>query len=73
MLAFVMWVLRDTTLLLNLNLNLNLGSGSTQFRLHKLNFDSVLAQFRFELISELNFGNTSVCPPALGDAPQCLI
>src|SRR6266481_9075346 len=46
---------------LSLNLNLNLKFSLVQFGLRKLNRGSVRVQFRFELISELNFGSTIPC------------
>src|SRR6266481_9981726 len=46
---------------LSLNLNLNLKFGSVQFGLCKPNRSSVRIQFRFELISEPNFGSTMTC------------
>src|SRR6266481_1844079 len=44
---------------LSLNWNLNLQFSSVQFRLCKPNCSLVQVQFRFELISELNFGSTN--------------
>src|SRR6266481_5563788 len=45
---------------LSLNWNLNLQFSLVQFRLCKPNHGSVQVQFRFELISELNFGSTTM-------------
>src|SRR6266481_9123163 len=43
---------------LSLNWNLNLQLSSVQFGLCKLNCGLVQVQFRFKLISKLNFGST---------------